>query len=113
MNSLLLAVLLAAAYFLYSKRTANRHYPPGPKPIPLLGNVFDLTTKELWIRVNNWSRLYGDLIYIHVFGQGLIFCNNATTAINLLEKRGAIYSDKPALIMTGELYVYPFFTTSI
>ncbi len=42
-------------------------------------------------------------MYIHVFGQGLVFCNTYDTATDLLEKRGAIYSDKPALVMAGEL----------
>lgn len=105
MSSLLLAFVLAAGYYLYAKRTAARskHYPPGPAPLPLLGNIFDLTTHELWVRITNWSRLYGDIMYIHVFGQGLVFCNTAQVATDLLDKKGSIYSDKPHLIMTGDL----------
>ena len=40
---------------------------------------------------------------MHVFGQGLLFINKYDTAVELMEKRGAIYSDKPALVMVGEL----------
>ncbi len=105
MSSLLLAFVLAAGYYLYAKRHSARskHYPPGPAPLPLLGNIFDLTTHELWVRITNWSRLYGDIMYIHVFGQGLVFCNTAQVATDLLDKKGSIYSDKPHLIMTGDL----------
>lgn len=45
----------------------------------------------------------GSIVYLHVFGQGLVFLNTSEVAVDLLEKRGAIYSDKPALVMAGEL----------
>lgn len=45
------------------------------------------------------------MTYLHVFGQGLLFLNNYDSALELLEKRGAIYSDKPGLVMAGDLCV--------
>lgn len=45
------------------------------------------------------------MTYLHVFGQGLLFLNNYEGAVELLEKRGAIYSDKPGLVMAGDLCV--------
>jgi hypothetical protein len=33
--------------------------PPGPKPIYALGNIHDLTSKELWLRARDWARQYG------------------------------------------------------
>ena len=47
----------------------------------------------------------GEVVYLHVFGQGLLFVNSYEAAVDLLEKRGAIYSDKPKMVMAGELYV--------
>ena len=44
-------------------------------------------------------------MYIHVFGQGLVFLNTHEAASELLDKKGSIYSDKPALVMAGELCV--------
>ena len=34
-----------------------------------------------------------------------MFLNTSEAATDLLDKKGAIYSDKPALVMVGELYV--------
>ena len=51
---------------------------------------------------NSWA---GRITYLHVLGQGLVFLNKAEVVFDLLDKRGAIYSDRPRLIMTGELYV--------
>ena len=45
----------------------------------------------------------GELVYLNIFGQGLLFVNSYEAAVDLLEKRGAIYSDKPKMIMAGEL----------
>ena len=47
----------------------------------------------------------GDVVYLHVFGQGLVFLNSPEAAFNLLDKRGSIYSDRPQQVMTGELWV--------
>jgi hypothetical protein len=47
----------------------------------------------------------GDVVYIHVFGQGLVFLNSFESATELLDKRGSIYSDKPRFVMCSELYV--------
>ncbi|KAJ7171125.1 cytochrome P450 [Mycena filopes] len=64
--------------------------PPGPRPVPVLGNVLDLTAKELWLVATKWAREFGDVAYLHVVGQGLVF-------------KGSIYGDKPTLVMAGEL----------
>ncbi|KAI0352715.1 cytochrome P450 [Trametes cingulata] len=85
----------------YRKRRAL--LPPGPKPLPIVGNVSDLNSRELWLQVSQWARRYGEVVYLHIFGQGLLFLNTYEAAMDLLDKKGAIYSDKPALVMVGEL----------
>ena len=50
----------------------------------------------------------GDVVYLHLVGQGLVFLNSPEAAFDLLDKRGSIYSDKPSLVMTGELCVFFF-----
>lgn len=61
MNTLLVGLFVAAALYAWSRQTKsnNRPLPPGPKPVPLLGNIFDLTAKELWLRMTAWARQYG------------------------------------------------------
>jgi len=98
------AFVLAAIYFVWAHLSKPRRaLPPGPKPLPLVGNITNLTAHELWLRAKEWAHEYGDITYLHVFGQGLVFINKYEVAVELLEKRGAIYSDKPGLVMAGDL----------
>lgn len=98
-----LASLLVALFMWFRKAKASAFLPPGPKPVPLLGNIRELTTKELWLPAHQWAKQYGDVVYLHVLGQGLVFLNSPEAAVDLLDKRGSIYSDKPSLVMAGEL----------
>ena len=119
--SLSLASLLVLFLWFRKPKVSRASLPPGPKPLPLLGNILDLTLKELWLPAFEWAKQHGtgiptssipsrvkppspgDVVYIHVLGQGLVFLNSAEAAFDLLDKRGSIYSDKPSLVMAGEL----------
>ncbi|KAI6000814.1 cytochrome P450 [Pisolithus albus] len=102
------SVLAIAAYVFYrllirNSRPSSSHYPPGPKPLPFLGNLRDLVTKELWLRAETWKRVYGRITYLHIFGLGVVFLNTPEAVFDLLDKRGSIYSDRPHLVMANEL----------
>jgi len=45
----------------------------------------------------------GEVVYISVAGIPMIFLNDFKTYNDLLHNRGDIYSDKPRMVMTGEL----------
>ncbi len=53
----------------------------------------------------------GDVVYLHIFGQPLIFINSPAAVAELMEKRSAIYSDRAPLVMATELFV-PFLDSS-
>lgn len=97
------SLLIAVLVWLRKLRPSTPSLPPGPTPFPVVGNIRDLTTKELWLPALQWAKRYGDVVYLHVFGQGLVFLNSPEAAFNLLDKRGSIYSDRPQQVMTGEL----------
>lgn len=45
----------------------------------------------------------GDILSVSIFGRRLVVINSAQTAIDILDKKGAIYSGKPIMGMVGEL----------
>ena len=55
-------LLLAAALCVLidsSKRRCRPPYPPGPKGIPVLGNLFDFPKKDEWVTYDRWSKEFG------------------------------------------------------
>ncbi|KAG6808984.1 hypothetical protein H0H92_002091 [Tricholoma furcatifolium] len=99
-----IASLIVALFIWFRKHKASAaSLPPGPKPLPVIGNVRDLTTKELWLPAAEWAKQFGDVVYLHVLGQGLVFLNSPEAVSDLLDMRGSIYSDKPSLVMAGDL----------
>jgi len=97
------SLLVTLFIWLRKSKVSKPSLPPGPKPVPLLGNVRDLTSKELWLVATKWAEDHGDVCYLHIAGQGLVFLSSPEAVAELMEKRGSIYSDKPHLVMAGEL----------
>jgi len=93
----------AVSLWLYSRRHSRRQ-PPGPTGIPLLGNLFDVPTLHPWITYAKWSKIYDSgILQANVLGTNLIIINKQDIAIELLEKRSSIYSDRPWFTMLDDL----------
>ena len=59
------AGLLVALYIWFRKsKVSTAPLPPGPKPLPVLGNIRDLTSKELWLPATQWAKEYGERLYL-------------------------------------------------
>ncbi|OCH93695.1 CyP450 monooxygenase [Obba rivulosa] len=68
--------------------------PPGPKPLPLVGNILDVPTTLPWRTYAEWAKTYGDIIHMRSFGQTIIILNSYSTVIDLFEKRSSNYSNR-------------------
>lgn len=78
--------------------------PPGPFPLPIVGNVLQLPKRKPWIAFEQWSFYYNDpLITVWIGRIPYIMVNDAWTASELMEKRAAIYSSRPRHIVLGDL----------
>ncbi|KAG1733009.1 cytochrome P450 [Suillus paluster] len=79
------------------KRHDRPPLPPGPMPLPLIGNILSLDAKEPWLTYTHWRAIYGNLVFVRILDQDAVVINSQHVAEALLEKRSRIYSDRPYL----------------
>ncbi|KAJ7496794.1 cytochrome P450 [Mycena latifolia] len=107
-DSKTLILALGAAAFIAALYNAKRKknvapYPPGPKPLPILGNVFDLPQSQSWLAFSELAKQHGPIVHLRVLGKSIIILNDVNAAIQMLDKKSRVYSNRPNLVMCGEL----------
>ncbi|KAK1765144.1 O-methylsterigmatocystin oxidoreductase [Phialemonium atrogriseum] len=101
-----LAVVFVINGVLNASKSAKRPArPPGPKGLPLVGNLNDLPKPGV-LEAHHWLKhkeLYGPISSVTVMGQTLVIINDARIAFELLEKRSVKHSSRPRQIFAGEM----------
>lgn len=105
-----------------STKRAPAPLPPGPRGLPLVGNVADLPQSQPWLGFAEFEEKYGTSIsfrnadyvvftkvtsggitHLSVLGKHIMILNDPKYAVDMLDKKSKIYSDRPQLIMAGDL----------
>ena len=71
-------------------KSAKYKYPPGPKPLPIIGNMHQLPQGQLGKWAQGLAKEYGEMFTIKIGGQRWVFLTSTRTIKDLLEKRAAV-----------------------
>uniref|UniRef100_A0A0W0FIV6 Putative cytochrome P450 n=1 Tax=Moniliophthora roreri TaxID=221103 RepID=A0A0W0FIV6_MONRR len=95
----IIAGLLVTATIYKIIKDSRTSLPPGPRGIPVLGNIFNTSPyRPLWVQFKEFGQYYGsDIICLKFFGTTVIIANSLKATSELFVKRGTIYSNKPVL----------------
>lgn len=91
-TTIVLSVLCLAAYITIQDLLLWRKMPPGPQPIPFIGNKLLLDRRWPWIQLESLSKKYGGIFTIWIGRRPTVVISDPQIAIDLMEKRSNIYS---------------------
>ena len=107
------AILLVCYFFTKVRSNRGRKLPPGPRPLPIIGNIRDFSPKGIR-EVDHWKKhkdLYGPVSCITALGEVIVFIHEKDAAHEILNMQAASCSDRPyfefAMQMCGYGNVLP------
>ncbi|RDA89341.1 hypothetical protein CP532_6183 [Ophiocordyceps camponoti-leonardi (nom. inval.)] len=100
---LIITISILLTYRRFSRKTCRLlPLPPGPKPLPIVGNVMDLPPQQVpefehWLR---HKESYGPISSVSAFGMTIIVLHDKQAAVDLLQKRSRACSGRPGTEFT-------------
>ncbi|KAG8988299.1 hypothetical protein FRB95_012093 [Tulasnella sp. JGI-2019a] len=98
-----LLLLALNKFYHYVASRQSFPYPPGPPGDFIIGNLRQMPLKYAWLAFDEWHRKYGPINYLNVAGKPIVVIHTHEAAVDLLDKRSVIYSERPRLVMAREL----------
>ncbi|KAF4581583.1 hypothetical protein EYR40_009866 [Pleurotus pulmonarius] len=99
-NEVIAVTTLAALSLLGIKLWQQRNYekllPPGPKKIPIFGNLFQVSALRPYPQFRKWAQEYGPVYHLKFGSQDIVVLNTPEAADELFVNRSKIFSSRIA-----------------
>ncbi|KAL4959677.1 cytochrome P450 [Aspergillus stella-maris] len=103
-----LGLLLCFSYFAYHLTYKGTHQiplPPGPRPLPLIGNLHQHSGSEQWVQYNEWHEKHGPVMTVKLGMRTVVLLNTHEAVNDLLVRQGRVYCSPPKLHFIGDCMI--------
>ncbi|XP_058752193.1 cytochrome P450 83B1-like [Vicia villosa] len=100
MVSLLLLLplcLILPLLFFFHKHKTTKKFPPGPKGLPIIGNLHQLDISNICLQLAQFSKIYGPIFSLKLGSRQAIVVSSSEIAKEVLKKHDHLFSDRPQL----------------
>ena len=92
-----MALLIIMLLWIKSRRPKD--YPPGPIPMPIIGNFYNLIKGNFFKTIRDLRQQHGDIISLSLGSHWVIIVNGIENLREILVKRGEATSDRPSFFV--------------
>ncbi|KZT64716.1 cytochrome P450 [Daedalea quercina L-15889] len=92
--------------YVFWRLVSRKSLPPGPTGLPFIGNTLQMPKNREWVAYGQLAKKYGDVMHMTVLGKSIIVLTSREAILDLLEKKGTIYADRPIIPMGSEMIGY-------
>ncbi|KAM3929488.1 cytochrome P450 2C23-like [Leptodactylus fuscus] len=94
----LLVLMLTFLVTIWIRRKGRRStFPPGPTPLPLLGNLLQINFKNIVEEFIQLGSKYGPVSMIHLGPKKMVILNGYDVVREAFLEKGEVFSDRPSL----------------
>ena len=94
---LLIISVVALFTWLWIRSRRPKDYPPGPTPLPVLGNLLNIPNGDFLQAVRDHRKTYGDFFTLSLGSFWVIVVNGAYNIRELVTKQGEHMLDRPPI----------------
>ncbi|CAL1592861.1 unnamed protein product [Knipowitschia caucasica] len=102
-KTILIFLFLFALFTEVVKNWRPEDYPPGPWPIPFIGDVARINPSRIHLDFAQLAKKYGNIFSLRLFGGRMVVINGYKLVREALSVRGDDYADRPTLPIFEDL----------
>ncbi|EJU01337.1 cytochrome P450 [Dacryopinax primogenitus] len=104
--------IICLAIWKHLRKNKLSKLPPGPPGLPIIGNILDMPSKMLFLKLDEWKNQYGEIVYYNLAGTKVVVLNSVKAATDILEKQSGVTSGRMRMVMASEIMggdLFPLF----
>lgn len=93
---------ITALGWLFFSQRRPKDFPPGPTPLPIIGNLHQIDEGLPYLTFNDWSKQYGPIVGLRLGTKYAVVLHNSGLVQDLIVKQGMSMASRPPRYVSQE-----------